>query len=119
MIHSPDGVRYHSGNWAIATVALASPCRADSAIANVALADDPRANPTPTPRSRSGSERYQLAITISLLPLSSAGDIIGYRRSTSRDWRVHRASLACRLSKTLHGACSCTRNCKGFGARVS
>jgi len=67
--------------WAIVTVALGIIMAVmDSAIANVALptiAFDLHASPALSIWIVNG---YQLAITISLLPLAALGDIIGYRR---------------------------------------
>jgi DHA2 family multidrug resistance protein-like MFS transporter len=77
----PDGLPIPQRYWAIATIALGIVMAVmDSAIANVALptiAHDLNASPALSIWIVNG---YQLAITISLLPLAALGDIIGYRR---------------------------------------
>jgi DHA2 family multidrug resistance protein-like MFS transporter len=76
-----DGLPNPRRRWAVATVALGITMAVmDAAIANVALptiARDFRIDPAFSIWIVNG---YQLAITISLLPLSSLGDIVGYRR---------------------------------------
>src|SRR5205823_13894382 len=59
---------------------------------------------------------YQLAITISLLPLASLSDIIGYRRVYLSGLALFTvASLACSLSHTLT-LLALARVLQGFGA---
>src|ERR1700733_10374593 len=67
--------------WAIVVVALGITLAVlDSAIANVALPTIARALHASAAASIWVVNAYQLAITISLLPLASLGDRIGYRR---------------------------------------
>src|ERR1700756_3325369 len=77
----PDGLPMPQRIWAIVTVALGIVMAVmDSSIANVALptiAGDLHASPALSIWIVNG---YQLAITISLLPLAALGEIIGYRR---------------------------------------
>ncbi|RKP44892.1 MFS transporter [Trinickia fusca] len=88
----------------------------DSAIANVALptiARDLRA-------TAAGSiwvvNAYQLSITISLLPLASLGDRIGYRRVYMAGLALFTvASLGCALAGSL-SALALARVVQGFGA---
>src|SRR3984885_15910674 len=67
--------------WAIATIVLGlSMAVLDGAIANVALPTIARDLHTDAAFSIWVVNAYQLAITISLLPLAAYGDVIGYRR---------------------------------------
>ena len=76
-----DGLPLPQRYWAILTIALGIVLAVmDGAIANIALptiAHDLQASPAFSIWIVNG---YQLAITISLLPLASLGEIIGYRR---------------------------------------
>src|SRR6202012_926093 len=76
-----DGLPLPQRSWAIITIMLGVTMAViDGAIANVALptsAKDLNATPSFSVWIVNG---YQLAITISLLPLASLGEIIGYRR---------------------------------------
>ena len=80
-IEHADGLPQPQRNYAILTIALGLVMSVmDGAIANVALptiAKDLNASPAFSIWIVNG---YQLAITISLLPLASLGEIIGYRR---------------------------------------
>jgi MFS transporter, DHA2 family, multidrug resistance protein len=77
----PDGVPLPQRYWAVLTVALGLTLAVlDGAIANVALptiARDVHASPA---ASIWVVNAYQLTVTISLLPLASAGEIFGYRQ---------------------------------------
>ncbi|QCR36331.1 MFS transporter [Nissabacter sp. SGAir0207] len=88
----------------------------DSAIANVALptiAHDLNASPA---ASIWIVNAYQLAITISLLSLSSLGDILGYRRIYQAGLLVFSlTSLLCALSDSLT-TLTIARILQGFGA---
>jgi MFS transporter, DHA2 family, multidrug resistance protein len=88
----------------------------DSAIANVALptiAEDLNANPALAIWIVNG---YQLAITISLLPLASLGEIVGYRRVYLAGLALFTvASAICALSHTLL-LLTIARILQGFGA---
>jgi DHA2 family multidrug resistance protein-like MFS transporter len=88
----------------------------DSAIANVALptiARDLQASPSFSIWIVNG---YQLAITISLLPLASLGEIVGYRRVYLSGLLLFTfASLFCALSHTLL-LLTVARIIQGFGA---
>ena len=81
IIEHADGLPLPQRNWAILTIALGLVMAVmDGAIANVALptiAQNLDASPAFSIWIVNG---YQLAITISLLPLASLGEIIGYRR---------------------------------------
>jgi MFS transporter, DHA2 family, multidrug resistance protein len=103
--------------WAILTIALGLVMAViDGAIANVALptiAGDLDASPAFAIWIVNG---YQLAVTISLLPLASLGDIIGYRRVYL--WGLvlfTLASVFCALSHTLL-LLTTARILQGFGA---
>jgi len=117
MTEAPDGQPLPQRYWAIATVALGITMSVlDSAIANVALptiAREMHANPADSIWVVNG---YQLAITISLLPLASLGDIVGYRRVYLAGLALFTlASLACAQSHTL-ATLTVARVLQGFGA---
>jgi DHA2 family multidrug resistance protein-like MFS transporter len=112
-----DGLPMPRRIWAIVTIALGVTMAVmDSAIANVALptiAVDLNTDPALSIWIVNG---YQLAITISLLPLSSAGDILGYRRIYLGGLALFTvASLACAFSQTLPELAA-ARVVQGFGA---
>jgi DHA2 family multidrug resistance protein-like MFS transporter len=116
MVH-PDGLPIPARYWAIFTIGLGITMAVlDSAIANVALptiARDLRTNPAFSIWIVNG---YQLAIMISLLPLSSLGDIIGYRRVYQVGLALFTiASLLCAFSTSLP-MLALARVVQGFGA---
>ena len=112
-----DGLAVPRRYWAMFALALAIILAVlDGAIANVALptiAVDLHATPAD---SIWVVNAYQLAITISLLPLASLGEIVGYHRI----YRVGLvlftvASLVCALSDSL-ATLTLARVAQGFGA---
>jgi MFS transporter, DHA2 family, multidrug resistance protein len=112
-----DGLPLQRRRWAVAVIALGITMAVmDAAIANVALPTitrDFRIDPAFSIWIVNG---YQLAITISLLPLSSLGDIVGYRRIYLAGLALFTAaSLACALSPTLT-LLTAARILQGFGA---
>jgi MFS transporter, DHA2 family, multidrug resistance protein len=116
-MHSIDGVPLPKRYWAIATTALGVTMAViDSTIANVALptiANDLNADASFSVWVVNG---YQLAITMSLLPLAALGDNVGYRRIYIAGLAVFTAaSLACSLSHSLV-ALALARVTQGFGA---
>ncbi|HTQ13023.1 MAG TPA: MFS transporter [Rhizomicrobium sp.] len=112
-----DGLPVPRRYWAIATLALGITMAVmDSAIANVALPTITRDFHIDPSFSIWIVNGYQLAITISLLPLSSLGDIVGYRRIYLAGLALFTlASLACALSHTLV-LLTAARVIQGFGA---
>jgi MFS transporter, DHA2 family, multidrug resistance protein len=117
IIEHADGLPLPQRNWAILTIALGLIMAVmDGAIANVALptiARDLDASPAFSIWIVNG---YQLAITISLLPLASLGEIIGYRRVYLAGLLLFTlASLFCALSHTLL-LLTVARIVQGFGA---
>ncbi|MGJ4944654.1 MFS transporter [Bradyrhizobium sp. HKCCYLS1011] len=113
----PDGLPLPQRSWAIVTIALGIVMAVvDGAIANVALptiARDLNASPAFSIWIVNG---YQLAVTISLLPLASLGEIIGYRRVYLAGLVLFTiASAACALSHTLL-LLTLARILQGFGA---
>src|SRR6202000_2349736 len=117
MKHHPDGLPQPERNWAILTIAIGLIMSVmDGAIANVALltiARDLQASPAFSIWIVNG---YQLAITISLLPLASLGEIVGYRRVYLAGLLLFTvASLACTLSDGLL-MLTTSRIVQGFGA---
>lgn len=112
-----DGLPLPKRYWAILTIGLGvSMAVMDSAIANVALPTIAREFHASASSSIWIVNGYQLAITISLLPLSSAGDIVGYRRIYLGGLALFTlASLACALSGSLT-TLALARVLQGFGA---
>jgi DHA2 family multidrug resistance protein-like MFS transporter len=111
-----DGLPAPQRIWAIVTVALGIVMAVmDSSIANVALptiAGDLHASPALSIWIVNG---YQLAITISLLPLAALGDIIGYRRVYVAGLILFTlASLLCAVSHSLP-MLAAARVVQGFG----
>src|SRR5580698_1995603 len=112
-----DGLPIPQRYWAILAIGLGITLAViDSAIANVALptiASDLHTDPALSIWIVNG---YQLAITISLLPLSSLGDIMGYRRVYLAGLALFTiASLLCAFSTTLP-MLALARVVQGFGA---
>jgi DHA2 family multidrug resistance protein-like MFS transporter len=112
-----DGLPLPQRRWAVLTIALGIIMAVvDGAIANVALptiARDLNASPAFSIWIVNG---YQLAITISLLPLAALGEIIGYRRVYLSGLLLFTlGSLFCALSHTLLGL-TAARIGQGFGA---
>jgi DHA2 family multidrug resistance protein-like MFS transporter len=112
-----DGLPIPQRYWAILAIGLGITLAViDSAIANVALptiASDLHTDPALSIWIVNG---YQLAITISLLPLSSLGDIMGYRRVYLAGLALFTiASLGCAFSTTLP-MLALARVIQGFGA---
>ncbi len=116
-IEYADGLPQPQRNYAILTIALGLVMAVmDGAIANVALptiAKDLNASPAFSIWIVNG---YQLAITISLLPLASLGEIVGYRRVYLAGLLLFTlASLFCALAQTLL-LLTLARIVQGFGA---
>ncbi|SHL19652.1 MFS transporter [Paraburkholderia terricola] len=103
--------------WAMLVIALALTLAVlDSAIANVALPTIARNLRASAAGSIWIVNAYQLAITISLLPLASLGDRIGYRRIYLGGLMLFTiASLGCALSTSLP-MLALARVVQGFGA---
>lgn len=116
-IEYADGLPLPQRQWAILTIALGITMSVvDGAIANVALptiAADLNASPAFSIWIVNG---YQLAITISLLPLAAMGEIVGYRRVYLVGLLLFTlASAFCALSHTLLEL-TLARIVQGFGA---
>ncbi|HLY88737.1 MAG TPA: MFS transporter [Acetobacteraceae bacterium] len=114
---APDGVPLPQRYWAILTVALGLTLAVlDGAIANVALPTIARDLDASPASSIWVVNAYQIAVTISLLPLASLGDIYGYRRVYQYGMIVFTiASLGCALSDSLL-TLTIARIVQGFGA---
>src|SRR5271166_1957180 len=90
--------------------------RARRAIVNVALPTIARELATTPAASVWIVNAFQLAVTVSLLPLAALGDSLGYRRVYWPGLAVFTAaSLACALAPTLF-ALTLARAIQGFGA---
>src|SRR3954453_2282876 len=116
-IEHADGLPQPQRNQAVLTIALGIIMAVvDRAIANVGLATiaaDPDASPAFSIWIVNG---YQLAVTISLLPLASLGEIVGYRRVYVAGLVLFTfASAFCALSHTLP-LLTIARILQGFGA---
>src|SRR6478672_8827922 len=117
VIEHADGLPQPQRAWAILTIALGLVMSViDGSIANVALptiASALHASPAFSIWIVNG---YQLAITISLLPLAALGEIIGYRRVYLAGLVLFTlASALCALSHTLL-LLTIARVLQGFGA---
>ena len=112
-----DGLPLPQRYWAILTIALGLTLAVlDGAIANVALPTIARDLDASPASSIWVVNAYQLAVTISLLPLASLGDIYGYRRVYQYGLIVFTvASLGCALSDSLL-TLTIARVVQGFGA---
>jgi MFS transporter, DHA2 family, multidrug resistance protein len=112
-----DGLPMPQRIWAIMTIALGLTLAVlDGGIANVALPTIAREVNTSPANSIWVVNAYQLAVTISLLPLSSLGEIYGYRRIYQGGLALFTvASLACALSSSLP-TLIIARMLQGFGA---
>jgi DHA2 family multidrug resistance protein-like MFS transporter len=113
----PDGLPVPRRYWSIATIVLAiSMTVLDSTIANVALPSIARDFQATNAASIWVVNAYQVAILISLLPLASLGEIVGYRRVSQVGLVVFTlASLGCALAPSL-ATLSVARVIQGFGA---
>ncbi len=117
VVERTDGLPLPQRYRAVLTIALGITMSViDGAIANVALptiAGDLNASPSFSIWIVNG---YQLAITISLLPLASLGEIVGYRRVYLAGLLLFTlASLFCALADTLV-LLTVARIVQGFGA---
>ncbi len=112
-----DGLPAPRFYWAVASVALAIAMAVlDSAIVNVALPVIGRQFGATPADSIWIINAYQLAIVVSLLPLASLGEIVGFRRIYLAGLSIFTvASLACTLSHTLTEIIL-ARTLQGFGA---
>jgi len=117
IVEPADGLPLPQRYWAILTIALGITMSVvDSAIANVALPTIARSLAASPSFSIWIVNGYQLAITISLLPLASLGEIIGYRRVYMAGLLLFTcASAFCALSHTLV-LLTVARIVQGFGA---
>ncbi len=114
---APDGVPVPQRYWAILTIGLAV-CMAvmDGAIANVALPSIARDVHASSSASIWVINAYQLAVTVSLLPLASVGEAYGFRRVYRVGLVVFTlASLGCALSDSLV-TLTAARVLQGLGA---
>jgi MFS transporter, DHA2 family, multidrug resistance protein len=112
-----DGLEGAQRRLAVVAIALALIMAVlDGAIANVALPTIAAHLRTTPEASISIINAYQLAVTVLLLPLSSLGEIYGYKRVYQTGLVVFTiASLACALSHTLL-ALTLARILQGAGA---
>ncbi|KVE44725.1 MFS transporter [Burkholderia sp. BDU5] len=116
-MNADSGLPLPQRYWAIVCVALGITLAVlDGAIANVALPTIARDLRASDAASIWIVNAYQLAVTISLLPLASLGDRIGYRRVYIAGLALFTAaSFGCALSSTLPTLAT-LRVIQGFGA---
>ncbi|MGI4814641.1 MAG: MFS transporter [Janthinobacterium lividum] len=112
-----DGLPFPQRYWAILAIAVGiSLAVLDGAVANVALPSIARMLHASPAASIWIVNAYQLAVTISLLPLAAAGELIGYRRIYLGGLLLFTlASLACACADSL-GTLTLARVAQGFGA---
>jgi len=112
-----DGLPIPRRYWSMAAIWLAMAMSVlDGAIANVALPTIARELSATPAASIWVVNAYQLAITVTLLPLAALGDKLGYRRVYMAGLAVFTAgSLACALSHSLT-ALTAARVLQGLGA---
>jgi MFS transporter, DHA2 family, multidrug resistance protein len=98
-----DGLPLPQRYWAIATLAIGMVVSVlDSSIANIALPTIARQIGASPSQSIWVINAYQLAVVVTLLPLSSLGDIFGYRRIYAIGFAVFTgAALISALSDSL------------------
>ncbi len=98
-----DGLHGTRRTWAVLTIALGLMMAVlDGSIANLALPTLAREFDVSPASSIWVVNAYQLAVTISLLPLAALGEIVGYRRVYLVGMALFTAaSLACALSGGL------------------
>jgi DHA2 family multidrug resistance protein-like MFS transporter len=98
-----DGLPVPQRYWAVLAIAIALTMAVlDSSIANVALPTISKELNIRPADSIWIVNAYQLAVTVSLFPLASLGDIFGYRRVYLSGLAVFTmASLACAMSDSL------------------
>ncbi len=114
---APDGLPVPRRYWSMAAIWLAMAMSVlDGAIANVALPTIARELHATPAASIWVVNAYQLAITVTLLPLAALGDKLGYRRVYMAGLAVFTVgSLACALSHSLE-ALTAARVLQGLGA---
>ncbi|CAB3781630.1 MFS transporter [Pararobbsia alpina] len=116
MLH-PDGLPTPRRYWALLALALGTSLAVlDGAIANIALPTIGKVLQSDPATSVWVVNAYQMAIMISLLPLASLAERVGYRRVFLSGLVLFTAaSLACALSTSL-GTLIAARVIQGFGA---
>jgi MFS transporter, DHA2 family, multidrug resistance protein len=112
-----DGLPNPQRMLAFATLAMATAMAVlDGAIVNVALPTIAHELAIPNARSVWIVNAFQLAVTVSLLPLSALGDSLGYRRVYRPGLALFTlASLACALAPTFP-VLTVARAVQGLGA---
>ncbi|MGI4799176.1 MAG: MFS transporter [Janthinobacterium lividum] len=112
-----DGLPEPARTWAIVTTALGLMMAVlDGSIANLALPTLASEFNVSASQSIWVVNAYQLAVTISLLPLAALGEIVGYRRVYRTGVALFTvASLACAMSHSLTEL-TIARVAQGFGA---
>lgn len=102
-VDTGDGLPTPRRYWSVGAMAIAlSMTVLNSSIANIALPVIARDLDTTAARSIWIVNAFQIAVVVSLLPLSSLGDVLGYRRVFRVGVVVFTlASLACALSTSL------------------
>ncbi len=112
-----DGLPQPRRTWAAVTIAIGLMMAVlDGAIANLALPTLAQEFNVSAGASIWVVNAYQLAVTISLLPLAALGEIVGYRRVYMAGMALFTlASLGCAMSGSLP-TLTAARIIQGFGA---
>jgi DHA2 family multidrug resistance protein-like MFS transporter len=117
MSETMDGLPLTQRRWAILAQSLVVVMAVlDGSIANIALPSIATSLSVQPAESIWVVNSYQLAVTVSLIPLAALGDIYGYRRVYA--WGIAlftAASLACAFSSTMPELIA-ARVLQGFGA---
>jgi MFS transporter, DHA2 family, multidrug resistance protein len=116
MVDAEEGLEPHSRRFAVTAIAIGTIMAVlDASIANVALPTIARELHVVPAASVWVVNAYQLATTMSLIPLASLGDILGYRRIYRSGLALFTVgSLGCALSHTLASLIA-FRFLQGFG----
>ncbi|WP_288757934.1 MFS transporter [uncultured Brevundimonas sp.] len=112
-----DGLPVPRRYWAIVSIGLGITLAVlDGAIANVALPSIAHDLQASEAASIWVVNAYQIAIVVSLLPLASLGEIVGYRRVSQAGLAVFTvASIGCVMADSI-ASLSLARVIQGFGA---
>ena len=117
VVPAPDGLPMPQRLWAVLAIAVGLMMTVlDGGIANVALPTIARDVNTSAANSIWVVNAYQLAVTISLLPMSSLGEIYGYRRIYQCGLVLFTVSALASATAHSFSGLVIARMLQGFGA---